>query len=280
MTVPRNEGGYRDSRVPRIVRVGCAASALLVVLIMVLGASGSSVTVSNSSIVPPYSGATKSVYFSNRTTGCGALPTLGPHSLNLTTGQIQFRAKAVAPNCTGYRTASTLLQYTIHIPVTPTSSNTSVLLNWTVISNISAYLVLGKCKLIGAPPGPSCQQEAAATIGISTWLQDLGSRTSTYGTTWSAGFSYDRLKPCRPPSCTSPGHSGAGSVRVDQYVSLWINATGLDLAHHFDVDVLFTINVDAAFGGNSSTITGGHANANVNLQTKGNGAWLNSISLQ
>jgi hypothetical protein len=254
-------------------------SAAVVLLFFLSSAFGSIVTSSNAPLVPPFSGATKTVYFSNTTTGCGALPILAPHSLNMSNGHLQFRAESIAPNCTGNRSAAAILEYTVKIPVTPASANSSIRVNWTVISNLSATLVLGKCKFYGVPPGPECGQEAIAQIGITPWLQDLGSRTSTYGKAWIGGFYFHRTNPCRPPSCPSPGNGGSGFVHVDQNLSLWVNATGLNLNHHYDLEILFTVTVAVGFGGSSATILGGHASASVNLHTKGSGAWLDSVTL-
>jgi len=253
----------------------------------VVVASGAPVAVqpANPTVIrPPFTGATKTVLPGKfaPTVGCGYFATLDPHSFYLTSGKLRYDAVAVAPNCTGSRSAAAVVYYQIALPLNVTKAQLSVLLNWTVVANGSATLVLGKCQFPNRSPERSCNEQAQAWIAIHPWLADTTNGTNYYpsnGSGWADSQSFYHEGPCYRSRGCSSGPGGSGAFRINRTVLVWMNATGLNMTHHYLLEVQVAVGVVAGLTCQKCVEVGGHARAALDLETGMNGARFNSITL-
>lgn len=200
------------------------------------------------------------------------------------------------PNSTfATASASAHSQLTLAVPIgSPANTGThDVVANWTIQLTAHWTIAHPACPAIVLTSGngyQDCSVDAAFSVsGPTPTLVDLSTGASLAG---SGAFSYHNVsrwvldESCATyygyTTCTTTNSSfGGGTHALVVHLSLldlW-NATILNASHRYAVEFTFSGGVDAQLYG-SPQAWNASASASLNLWSKGNGLFLNSVAIQ
>jgi hypothetical protein len=107
-------------------------------------------------------------------------------------------------------------------------------------------------------------------------------RWGTGPSNWQAGFQgplIEKFSRCAYGSCSGTGVGGSVGFTMIQSAPFTLNASGLTSTNQYEIGFNIWVVLEAGESGDMAMVSGGQANADLNLGTHGNGAQLTSITI-
>jgi hypothetical protein len=280
------ESGLRRARIPDRTRVRPAvgtawgAVPLVVLLLMVPGALGSSVVV----MTAPYSSVTVSPANGYSTVSCAHATVANKAYFHGGSGFGGFADRAAARYCSGPTSSSGWSDgsFTAMVPIHLSHSSASVIAAVVVRAWVSATLSLGKCTITN-PNSTSqfCSLAASAAIHGFVWVEDTTAGSAWYPSTYWGGISRTSYSDtsCYQGSCSSSQSQTLGPSQTTNSTRWSINITHANPKDHFALIVEYYGYASVSWSVSGASLVGGIASAVVNAATRGNGIDLASITI-
>ncbi|MCI4330771.1 MAG: hypothetical protein L3K19_02845 [Thermoplasmata archaeon] len=187
-------------------------------------------------------------------------------------------ACAKLPNGIANR-GQTTAQVSIVVPILVKHPAITIESNWSISASGSVSLTSTPCPTSTAATY-ACYEFAQAYLFSQSYLIDTTNGSLFFGTNFWPGFQNvtENDTFCSGGTCsTAILGSPSGGFSATQGMDLFVNATGLNSTHTYELEVDLYGGALAELDASNTKLVGGHAAATVNFATLGNGAKLNWV---